>query len=138
MQNARYLWRDFFFFIFFRLFSIFFLVFAFVSIIFVAKIDCINVYQQIISIIDHVIIEFVVSKRSWEKSKNKLLEYSITKHFQKRFIAYTFYWMNCTHRLSHAFKYRCVNRCYVDFINVMKLLVSSYIRFNVAKIQRLH
>ena len=54
----------FFIFIFFRLFSIFLLVFAFVSIIFVAKMNCISVYQQIISIIDHVSIEFVVSKRN--------------------------------------------------------------------------
>ena len=55
---------SFFIFIFFRFFSIFFLVFAFVSIIFVAKMNCISVYQQIISIIDHVSIEFVVSKRN--------------------------------------------------------------------------
>ena len=51
--------------------------------------------------------------------------------FFRKFIAYTFYWMNCTHRLSHALKYRCVNRCYVDFTNVMKLFVSWYNRFEV-------
>ena len=73
----------FFIFIFFRFFSIFLLVFVFVSIIFVARMSCINVYQQVISIIDRVDIEFVVSKRNWEKTKNKLFEYSITKHFQK-------------------------------------------------------
>ena len=54
---------SFFVFIFFRFFSFFF-VFAFVSIIFVAKMNCINVYQQVISIINHVNIEFVVSKRN--------------------------------------------------------------------------
>ena len=65
---------SFFIFILFRLFSIFFLVFAFVSIIFVAKTNCINVYQQVISIIDYVNIEFVVSRRNWKKTRNKLLE----------------------------------------------------------------
>ena len=122
---------SFFIFIFLRLLSIFLLALAFVSIIFAARIDCINVYQQIISIIDHASIEFVASERNWEKTRNKLLEYSVTKHFQKRFIAYTFYWMNCTHRLSHALKYRCVNRCYVDSINVMKLIVSWYNRSEI-------
>ena len=75
--------NSFFIFIFFRFFSTFFLVFAFVSIIFVTRINCINVYQQVISIIDRVKIKFVVSKRNLKKTRNKLLEYSITKHFQK-------------------------------------------------------
>ena len=55
---------SFFIFILFRFFSIFFFVFAFVSIIFVAKMSCINVYQQIISIIDRVNMKLVVSKRN--------------------------------------------------------------------------
>ena len=76
----------FFIFIFLRFFSTFLLVFAFVSIISAAKMNCINVYQQIISIIDRVDIEFVVSKRNWEKTRNKLLEYSITKHLQKNLL----------------------------------------------------
>ena len=61
---------EFFFFIFilFRLFSIFLLVFAFVSIVSVAKMNCISVYQQVISIIDRVNIEFVVSKWNWKSS----------------------------------------------------------------------
>ena len=71
---------SFFIFILFRFFSIFFLVFAFVSIVFAARMNCINVYQQIISIIDRVNIEFIVSKRNWKKTRNKLLEYSVTKH----------------------------------------------------------
>ena len=37
--------------------------------------------------------------------------------------------MNCIYRLLHKFKYRYVNRCYVDFINVMKLFVSRYNQF---------
>ena len=77
---------SFFIFILLRFFSTFFLVFAFVSIIFVAEMNCINVYQQVISIIDRVDIEFVVSKRNWEKTRNKLLEYSITKHLQKNLL----------------------------------------------------
>ena len=61
-------------------FQILFFVFAFVSIISIVKINCINVYQRIISFIDRVNIEFVISKRNWKKTKNKLFEYSITKH----------------------------------------------------------
>ena len=130
--------NSFFIFIFFRFFSIFLFVFAFVSIIFVAKMSCIIIYQQVISIIDRVNIEFVVSRRNWEKTKNKRFEHSITKHFHKKFIAYTFCWMQCTHSLSHVRKYQCVNRCCVDSINMTKLLVSLYNRFDVARIQRLH
>ena len=74
---------------FFVFFSILFFVFVFVSIVFVARINCINVYQQIISIIDRVNIKFVVSKRNWEKTKNKLRECSITKHQTFEFL--TFY-----------------------------------------------
>ena len=70
----------FFIFIFFRFFFDFFFVFAFVSIVFVARMNCINVYQQVISIIDRVNIEFIASRRNWEKTRNKLLEYSVTKH----------------------------------------------------------
>ena len=128
----------FFIFILFRLFSILFFVFAFISIISVAKMNCIIIYQQIISIIDRVNIEFVISKRNWKKTRNKRLKHSITKHFHKKFIAYTFCWMQCTHQLSHVRKYQCVNRCCVDFINMTKLFVSLYNRFDVAKIQRLH
>ena len=51
--------------------------------------------------------------------------------FFKKFNAYTFYWMNCTHRLSRAFKYRCVNRCYTSFVNTVKLFVSSYNRSDI-------
>ena len=124
---------SFFIFILFRFFSTFFLVFAFVSIIFVAKMSCINVYQQVISIIDRVNIELVVSKRNWEETRNRILEYSITKHFHKKCFAFTFYWMNRTHLLSHAFKYRCVNRCYANFVYTMKLFVSWYNRFKIFK-----
>ena len=46
---------SFFIFVFFRLFSIFLLALAFVSAISAAKIDCINVYRQVVSIIDRVI-----------------------------------------------------------------------------------
>ena len=81
---------------------------------------------------------FVVSKRNWKETRNKLLEYSVTKHLQKRSIAYTLCWMQCTHQQSHVRKYRCVNRCCADSINMTKLLVSSYNRFDVARIQRLH
>ena len=42
-------------FVLFRLFSIFLFVLAFVSIISSAKIDCINVYRQVVSIIDRII-----------------------------------------------------------------------------------
>ena len=73
----------FFIFIFFLFFSTFLFAFAFVSTISAAKMNCISVYQQIISIIDRVDIEFVASKRNWEETRNKLFEYSITKHFQK-------------------------------------------------------
>ena len=45
----------FFIFVFLRLFSIFLLAFAFVSIISAARMNCINVYEQVISIIDRVI-----------------------------------------------------------------------------------
>ena len=45
----------FFIFILFRLFSILFLVFAIVSIMSIATMNCINVYEQVISIIDRVI-----------------------------------------------------------------------------------
>ena len=48
------------------------------------------------------------------------------------------YWMKCTHQFSHVRKYRCVNRCCADSINMTKLLVLLYNRFDVAKIQRLH
>ena len=54
----------FFIFIFFRLFSVFFLVFAFVSVMFAARMSCISVCQQVISIIDRVNIELVVSGRN--------------------------------------------------------------------------
>ena len=64
----------FFIFILLRFLSIFFFAFAFVSIISAAKTNCISVYQQVISIIDHVSIEFVASRRSWEETRNKLLE----------------------------------------------------------------
>ena len=124
---------SFFIFILFRFFSTFLLAFAFVSIIFAAKMSCISVYHQVISIIDRVNIELVVSKRNWEKTRNKMLEYSITKHFHKRYFAHTFYWMNCTHLLSHALKYRCVNRCYASFVYTMKLLVSWYNRSKIFK-----
>ena len=56
--------------------------------------------------------------------------------FSKKFIAYTLCWMQCTHQLLHVRKYRCVNRCCVDFINMTKLFVLLYNRFDVAKIQR--
>ena len=46
---------SFFLFILFRLFSIFLFAFAFVSIISITRINCINVYEQIVSIIDRVI-----------------------------------------------------------------------------------
>ena len=75
---------SFFIFIFLRFLSIFFLAFAFVSIIFATRMNCISVYQQVISIIDRVNIEFVASKRSWEETRNKLLEYSVTKHQKTR------------------------------------------------------
>ena len=133
--NLKFFVEIFFFiFIFFRLFSIFLFVFAFVSIIFVAKMNCINVYQQVISIIDRVNIELIVSKRNWKKTKNKMFEYSITKHFYKKCFVYTFYWMNCTYRLLHTFKYRYVNRCYTNFVNTIKLFVSWYNRFMIFKI----
>ena len=45
----------FFIFILFRLFSIFFLAFAIVSIVSTATMSCINVYEQVISIIDRII-----------------------------------------------------------------------------------
>ena len=41
--------------VFFRLFPIFLLVFAFVSIVSATRTDCINVYEQVVSIIDRVI-----------------------------------------------------------------------------------
>ena len=122
------------------------------QITFVAFFSIISVFAMICSTID-VLVNYifrivdrwekwkkwlVVSKRNWEKTRNKLLEYSITKHFHKRFIAYTFCWMQCTHQLSHVRKYRYVNRCCVDSINMTKLFVSSCNRFDVAKIQRLH
>ena len=116
---------SFFIFILFRFFFDFFFVFAFVAIISIAKTNCINVYQQIMSIIDRF-IEFFISKRNWKETRNKLFEYSITKHFHKKFIAYTFYWINRTHRLLHALKYRYVNRYYVDSVNTMKLFISWY------------
>ena len=121
----------FFIFILLRLLSTFLLAFAFVSAMFVARMNCINVYQQVISIIDRVNIELVASRRSWEETKNRMLEYSVTKHLHERCFAYTFYWMNRTHRLSHAFKYRCVNRCYTNSVNTVKLLVSWYNRFRI-------
>ena len=65
--------------VFLHFFSIFFFVFAFVSIISTAKMNCINVYEQIVSIINRV-IQYVVSKRNWKKTRNKLFEYSVTKH----------------------------------------------------------
>ena len=71
---------SFFIFIFLRLFSIFLLAFAFVSIVSIARMNCINVCEQVISIIDDVNIEFVASKRNWEKTKNRLFEYLVTKH----------------------------------------------------------
>ena len=119
--------------ILFRLFSTFLIAFAFVSIMFVAKMSCISVYQQVISIIDRVNIELVASRRNWKETRNRMLEYSVTKHFHKRCFVYTFYWMNCTHRLSHAFKYRCVNRCYTNSANTVKLFVSWYNRFMIFK-----
>ena len=45
----------FFIFIFFRFFSIFLFAFAFVSIVSITKMSCINVYEQVVSIIDRVI-----------------------------------------------------------------------------------
>ena len=50
----------------------------------------------------------------------------------KRFITLMLYWMQCTHQFSHMQKYQCVNRCCDDFTNMIKLLVSSYNRFDVA------
>ena len=67
-------------FIFLRLLSIFFFAFAFVSIISAARMNCINVYQQVISVIDRVNIGFVDTRRNWEATKNKLLEHPVTKH----------------------------------------------------------
>ena len=52
--------------------------------------------------------------------------------FFRRFITFMFCWMQCTHQLSHVRKYRCVNRCCADFINMTKLLVSLYNRSDVA------
>ena len=46
---------SFFIFVLFRLLSVFFLAFAFVSIISTARMNCINIYEQVISIIDRVI-----------------------------------------------------------------------------------
>ena len=70
----------FFIFILLRFLSIFLFVLAFVSIIFATKMSCISVYQQVISIIDRVNIEFVASRRNWEETRDKLLEYPVTKH----------------------------------------------------------
>ena len=44
--------------------------------------------------------------------------------------------MQCTHQLSHTSKYRRFSRCDVDFTNMTKLLVSSYNRSDIARIQR--
>ena len=70
---------SFFIFILFRFLSIFLFVFAFVSTVFAARMSCISVYQQVISIIDRVNIEFIASRRNWKETRNKLLEYSVTK-----------------------------------------------------------
>ena len=42
--------------------------------------------------------------------------------------------MQRTHQLSHMREYRCVNRCCADSINIMKLLVSLYNRFDVSNL----
>ena len=75
---------SFFIFILFRLLSTFFLVLAFVSIISAARMNCISVYQQVISIIDRANIELVASRRSWEETRNRMLEYSVTKHLHEQ------------------------------------------------------
>ena len=119
--------------ILFRFFPAFLLAFAFVSAMSAARMGCISVYQQVISVIGRANIELVASRRSWEETRDRMFEYSVTKHLHKRCFAYTFYWMDRTHRLSHAFKYRCVNRCYTGSANTVKLLVSWYNRSKVFK-----
>ena len=42
--------------------------------------------------------------------------------------------MQRTYQLSHMRKYRCDNRCCVDFINMTKLLISWYNRFDVSNL----
>ena len=93
--------RDFFFHFHTSSFSLhFFFVLAFVAIISTVRTSCISVYQQIILIIDRINIEFVASKRSWEKTKNRLLEYLVTKH--QKFEFSTFYIQNHISNLEKA------------------------------------
>ena len=51
--------------------------------------------------------------------------------FFKKFITFMLCWMQCTHQFSHMRKYQCIKRCCENFINMTKLLVSSYNRFDV-------
>ena len=41
-------------------------------------------------------------------------------------------WMQYTHQFSHKRKYQCIKRCCENSINMTKLLVSLYNRFDVA------
>ena len=52
--------------------------------------------------------------------------------FFRKFITFIFCWMQCTHQFSHIRKYQCIKRCDENFINMTKLLVLSYNRFDVA------
>ena len=45
--------------------------------------------------------------------------------------------MQRTHHSTHMRKYRCDNRCCVDFINITKLFVSLYNRFDVSNLLNL-
>ena len=91
---------SFFIFILLRLLSIFLLALAFVSIVSAARMSCISVCEQVISIIDDVNIEFVASKRSWEETRDRLLEYLVTKH--QKFESSTLYIQNHISDLEEA------------------------------------
>ena len=123
---------SFFIFILFRFLSIFLFVFAFVSTVFAARMSCISVYQQVISIIDRVNIEFIVSRRNWEETRDKLLEYSVTKH--QKFEFSTLYTQNhvqnqeeVSNRLLVCFVNFSFCNIYIDiWINIIEMFASLY------------
>ena len=122
---------SFFIFVFLRLFSIFLLALAFVSTISAARMNCLNVCEKVISIIDRVNIEFVASKRSWEETKSNLLEYLVTKH--QKFEFSTLYTQNYISNLEEAssqlfvcFIIYCILHCDILQIRFLVKTLTSF------------